>query len=262
MPESKSVSKSVQAEGSRQCQVHGVYGAVVIASTGTLKHYMRCPKCVAEQAHEAQVDADRRAHVHLQELLAGLAPRQRDATFGNFELLTPKHRAAISLAKSFAEQVSRTKYEVLGLIGPTGTGKTHLLAALARRMAERHIAVSRDTLREPSVLRFVSESHYLHAIKATWRRESTTDAMTVLMSYATPDLLCFDDLGAAVESAKDISEVNALIDARYARCLPTAFTSNLTVPEIATTFGARTADRLAEKCVYAVCDWPSYRRRT
>ena len=65
----------------------------------------------------------------------------------------------------------------------------------------------------------------------------------------TVDFLVMDDVGIRSASESFKSLVHAVINARTTNGLPTIFTSNLAIGEMATVFDARLADRMRDQCL-------------
>lgn len=75
-----------------------------------------------------------------------------------------------------------------------------------------------------------------------------TDEQDLFRSFFKTSFLIFDDLGTEYSDDKGwiISIIDGLVDARYAACLKTIFTSNLSPTEFKQKYGERFADRLRE----------------
>jgi len=87
--------------------------------------------------------------------------------------------------------------------------------------------------------------------QALWRSEKQftggdADARrTLSKSMAACGVLCYDDLGASASWDSQRGEIADVIGARYDGCKPTIVTSNLSLNDLAKTFDARLASRLA-----------------
>lgn len=105
----------------------------------------------------------------------------------------------------------------IGLVGSCGTGKTHLIVALARAL----------TLRKGVAVRFVEFSHMLAEIKAGFDQKRSMDS--VLGPLTEAPLLIIDEMGKALSTEWQLSVLDELISKRYNRGLPIAFTSNFPI---------------------------------
>lgn len=135
------------------------------------------------------------------------------------------------------------------IVGPTGTGKSHIAQALA------HCAIRREI----DVL-WLSQSKLfseLQASKAAGRYEKK------FAELAKVTLLIIDDFGLRPMRPPQDEDFHELISARY-ECAPTIVTSNLAFSEWGNAFpnqllAAATLDRLRHNAHRIVIDGPSFR---
>lgn len=135
------------------------------------------------------------------------------------------------------------------IVGPTGTGKSHIAQALA------HCAIRKDI----DVL-WLSQSKLfseLQASKAAGRYEKK------FAELAKVTLLIIDDFGLRPMRSPQDEDFHELISARY-ECAPTIVTSNLAFSEWGNAFpnqllGAATLDRLRHNAHRIVIEGPSFR---
>jgi hypothetical protein len=118
------------------------------------------------------------------------------------------------------------------LTGAVGTGKTHLLAAMARTL----LLTSQE-----AVFRRCAELYA--SLRVCYRENRSEEA--VLSEYTAPRWLFLDDLGAG--SLSDFERRNALeiLDQRFNRNLPTAISTNWSLEQIAERMDDRIASRLS-----------------
>lgn len=249
---------SQQSRTDGVCAVHGEY-PVDRHSNGLLKGWSQwCPTCLAEQQarREAQAEADQRAHQARQKESrkmgrlnsCGAEGRYRHATFESFRATTDAHRRAVKACTTFCETFARDSGNTLFLIGPPGTGKTHLLSAMVKRVIEDHDCAA-ELVTGPGLIR---------RVRATWSKREQTEEQ-VLDDLAELSLLAIDEIGLAAPTESELRILFEVIDGRYVRGRPTLIASNLTLPMLAELLGERIFDRLAENHRAVVMQWPSYR---
>lgn len=100
------------------------------------------------------------------------------------------------------------------LVGPVGTGKTHLLAAVARHL----------TLEKGIAARFIEFTHLLSELRLAFDRKD--NASELLNHLSSIPVLAIDELGKGRKTDWELSVIDELISKRYNRCLSTLFTSN------------------------------------
>jgi DNA replication protein DnaC len=141
--------------------------------------------------------------------------------------------------------------------GPVGVGKTHLLHAhyrslptLTKPMAERN-ETDNDQIRRfnlPGKRLFIPSVQLLSVIRDSYRQGSGVSENDLIRNYAKVRWLYIDDLGVEKPSAWAIQILFMILDARYNDMLPTYFSSNLSLSEIAEQLSQRIASRIREMC--------------
>jgi DNA replication protein DnaC len=132
------------------------------------------------------------------------------------------------------------------LWGPVGTGKTHAIAALVRRIivkAQGGVRVER-----------VAFSTLLRELRECFRPEAERSEMDALRPYLSAEILWLEDLGAdqglgAQSTDFAVRTAELLIDGRMEQEKPTFVTSNLSVESLKESFDERIASRL---CTFTI----------
>lgn len=135
------------------------------------------------------------------------------------------------------------------LIGPTGTGKSHLAQALGHRAC-----------RAGHTVLYVAAHDLLKQLRAT-RADGSYDRR--LLRFTTPDLLIIDDLGLRPLSGDEPVDLYEIIRQRYEHG-STILTSNRAIEELPPLFGdallaSAAMDRLLEGAHVLVLEGDSYR---
>jgi DNA replication protein DnaC len=106
-------------------------------------------------------------------------------------------------------------------VGPAGTGKTHLAAAVLTALIERYRVRGR----------FVEFTALIDRIQSTFSPDSPASKRTILDPVMRADLLVIDELGAQKPSAWVQDLLYLIINGRYTARLPTLFTTNYLLDE-------------------------------
>lgn len=90
-----------------------------------------------------------------------IPPRFADATFADYEPSTQGQRAALNATKFWSERAASGQCAMLALIGPQGTGKSHLLYSAASALLARGVRpYSRPWYKLADELRYGGESPF------------------------------------------------------------------------------------------------------
>lgn len=232
------------------CTEHG--------SAGRLRR--ECPTChdemlarhaAAAQAETAARNAAARAERTARRLdLCGVEGRYRNATFDGYRTTIEGQRRALKTCTTFCETFSRDAGGTLFLIGPPGTGKTHLLSAMVTSVIKGHDCAA-ELLTGPGLIR---------RVRASWSKAADQSEEQVLDELGRVSLLAIDEIGLAVPTESELRILFEVIDRRYSHGRPTLIASNLTLPMLAELLGERIFDRLAENHTAVVMSWPSFRQ--
>ena len=236
-----------------QCPVHGAYEANVV-KIGEHRYPGRCPKCVDEE-RDGEREALRERAVQALRSRANIPLRFMDRTFANYRALgengiVGRTRAA---CQSYAENFEARMKRGGGLIlcGKPGTGKTHLVCAIADRVIEQGRSVW-----------YTSVANAVRFVKASWDKNSGLTESEAFARFYRPELLIIDEVGLQRGTASELLILAEVLGERYNRCFPTILATNLTLDELSAYIGERAVDRMREGGgAILQLDWESYRPR-
>jgi DNA replication protein DnaC len=139
-------------------------------------------------------------------------------------------------------------YGIVSLIGPRGTGKTHLAWATAVEAAEAGKSA-----------RIIKARAFFKELKETWGKSERTER-GVVERYARTGFLAIDELSEArISQDWQGEELTALVDARYDARRPTLLIANDTRETFERNIGESILSRMEERGRIYVAGWPSVR---
>ena len=205
------------------------------------------------------------ANIRVQELeqKANIPRNYCEASFDSFDADDPVFGSSLQAAmlqiKGYANNYPLTDKPGLLIVGPAGSGKTHLaVAALRELLAHGHECVFFDYI------------NLLDRIRASWDQASGASDREVYRTALETEILLLDDLGSHRVNDWVQDLVTSIITHRCNHKLPLIATTNLADPEIAASadyslnlvdrIGERARSRLFEMCrVVRMLGAPDYR---
>lgn len=237
----------------------GTHGAFV--STGYLRdRWSGCPKCSEEAEAKRKEEAERKQkaeRIDTRLRCSGLGGRFEDATFESFSATTPAQRKVLEACRQYVVNMTRGTKSGLWLIGPPGTGKTHLGSAMVRYMIEqRDVAAEIHSGRD--IVRMLRATWGNRERGRDWNGRATTED-GLIEDFGRLSLLVIDEVGASFGSEAEQVQLFDIIDLRYRYERPTILLSNLPAKGLKEAIGDRSYDRLREGAQVLVCNWESHR---
>lgn len=198
----------------------------------------------AVRAEQQRIQSRRR---QLFMLVAAAGDRYRTCTLDNF---TGEYRQLVAVLKELREYVRGGCTCGLVLFGPVGTGKDHLA-----------FAICVESIRLGKTVRWINGQRWFGSIRDAM--DTNRSEADIILELATPDVLCISDplppIGQLTQHQATM--LYRLVDARYARSLPTIVTVNVANDaEADERMGVATWDRLTHDAWKLFCNWPSYRK--
>jgi DNA replication protein DnaC len=175
---------------------------------------------------------------------------EQEKTFEGFELARYPLKTQHLVRDLMSGHYLREKQHIL-IVGPTGTGKTHLAQALGHHACRQGKSVR--------FMRAATLFRDMHASRAdnSWER--------ALKRYTAPELLIIDDFGLAALTFAQAEDLYEIIAERHSKasCI---FTSNRKIQAWIDLFpdpamGNAAVDRLAHHSHHLVLEGESYRRQ-
>jgi len=219
-----------------------------------------------------QEQRERMRNIVWSELREARGKRYAKASFPNYIASTPKQKAAKAAVEEYSATV-RERVEAgqsVLFIGPAGTGKDHLMFALAHSA----IGAFKQLLWVSGTDLWLAFREAIDAKERPCRMPRYGEADfsaslphnegDIIRKLREVDVLCISDPVAPGASLTDwqADKLLAITDYRYSNLLPTWVTLNAASrAEAETRIGAPTVDRWAHGALVVVCDWPSYRQK-
>ncbi len=146
-----------------------------------------------------------------------------------YEHMKKVYAQLLGFSEKFNESIGKTYL----LMGKTGTGKTHLSTAVAKKIIERGFSVLYDSFQN-----IISDFETDHFKNAYGQHELLGE------KYLTVDLLIIDDLGTEFTSQFTRSVLYNIVNTRQNKGLSTIISTNLTPEELSAKYEDRIFSRL------------------
>jgi DNA replication protein DnaC len=150
--------------------------------------------------------------------LLAIPASHRHCSLGNFAPRTPALSAAYGRALAYSTRFAEARAEGLGLLfwGPSGTGKTHLAAAVLAELAANQGVRGR----------FWSFGALLEEIARSYDKASLASESDRLRAVLEVDLLVLDDLGSRRMTDWAADTLFTIVNGRYMARRPTLVTTS------------------------------------
>ena len=161
-------------------------------------------------------------------------------SFDNFDLsayeydkrVYEKMKTILAIAKNYVRDFDKRKDNLL-LIGPTGTGKTHISTAIARELIHKGYDVIYDSTQN------ILSDFEADRFKSGYGREDNRSD-----KYLDCTLLIIDDLGTEFSNQFTLATIYNLLNTRQNKGLATIISTNLSPEELARKYEDRIYSRI------------------
>jgi DNA replication protein DnaC len=193
-------------------------------------------------------------------------PRLKECAFDNYEPETEELQKAKSICQRYANNFKRDNPVNLILIGPYGTGKSHMSVSILKAVVEKGM-----NTKEPFQGLFISTPKLMTKLKSTYNKKSDHTENELLETIEKVDLLILDDIGAELkemESNPDeekkanqwaVGKLFEIVDGRIGK--HTIYTSNFEYGRLMSLYGERNFSRMMENTHPLKMNGENYRLR-
>lgn len=147
---------------------------------------------------------------------------------------TEAYNTAYHYVQKFTE-IRNQRNNGLAYTGKVGTGKTHLLSAIANNLLSKRIPVL-----------FINTPNLLAELREAQFSDDKSEMERKINMIGNIDVVIFDDLAKEKISEWGQTQYYRIINNRYLEALPTLFSSNCDWDELSEKLGEATASRLYE----------------
>ena len=220
-----------------------------------LGNYAPCPRCFQIEYECMRQKYLRPRKINWLLRKSKLPPLFLEKTFDNFKIYDLRQEKVLRECRSFAEDFPdrQDRGSCLLFMGPCGTGKGHLSAAIIRGVIEAHMVTAL----------FEKYIDLKKRIQRSWDRDVEEDEEEIMKSVRAPALLVLDEIGVQFKSKFERLILYQIVNHRCEYLRPTILTTNYDLGKLKEVVGERVFDRILNKesgnKVFAF-NWPSYRR--
>jgi len=190
---------------------------------------------------------------HWHDLINERGKRYDECRLSTYEITNPKQQEVVDKLTSYCKNMAGQVREGRGIVlfGPAGTGKDHLMMALARVAIINDLGVGWE-----------NGMDFFATVRDSFGRDDGETEAELIRYLTRPEILILSD---PLPPAGKLTEfqTNVLfraIDYRYSRCQPTWVTLNCSGrKEADERMGCQNMDRLIHGSLKLFCDWESYR---
>lgn len=206
---------------------------------------------IEENLEKVRMERIKRQQEKAETLLkqSGIGRRFKKRNFNNF-LVNDNNKEAYDAAKNFVESFPETLG--LMLIGPVGTGKTHLAAAITNSLTQKLYTVL-----------FGNSTDIIYRFRKTYSTdESELDLIDALTSV---DLLVIDDLGKEKTSEYTSTLIYQIINRLYEEEKPVIITTNYVSGPLIEHLGEKGEEifsRIQEMCIPVMIEGEDWRMKS
>ena len=171
---------SMLAQGLKQIQAICSKHKIAMVQAGP---FQKCPQCAVEFLEEQKLNAQDEIDRAVREKhFAGAMLPERHATSGfkNYKVQHVGQQNALNQVVSFAKNMIHGHKNNFVMVGPTGTGKTHLSCATARTL-----------LNKGKYARYITSEDLAQRIMNAWEQPDATEK-SVIYDFSQYDLLILD----------------------------------------------------------------------
>lgn len=175
---------------------------------------------------------------------SGTPRRYWSENLDTYKIKTEAQRKAAAAVTDFITAIKAGRSRILVLLGPVGTGKTHLCCAAIREVGGRYMTAAE----------MIEEIRHAKAFSA----EATEKQ--IIEKYAGSTISVMDEVGRGINAVDEKYMLYAYVNALYNLNGSGIITSNFTKSDFINYVGAAVTDRLVENGVIIELSGSSYRK--